>query len=143
MWVKKCVKMHVILFKNWKVLLKLPYQIVLYFFTYSFLSICLASDEFSCVWHFAFSFFSFSFLLMHAFRLLDTKCTVHTLFTGPTTTLFKKYILKMGPMVLFTHLKIILLQCFNFQFSAKWPVSKQTLSWFNGTNQIYKWTSDV
>ena len=37
---------------------------------------------------------------------------------GPTTTLLKK-ILKMGLTVLFTHLKIILLQCFQFSVSAK------------------------
>ena len=37
------------------------------------------------------------------------------LFTRPITTLFrKKKNLKMGPTVLFTHLKIILLQCFQF-----------------------------
>ena len=35
---------------------------------------------------------------------------------GPTATLFIKKILKMGLTILFTHLKIILLQC--FQFSA-------------------------
>ena len=50
---------------------------------------------------------------------LFTHCnnTIHTLFMGPTTTLLRKKILKMGPMILFTHLKIILLQC--FQFLAK------------------------
>ena len=37
---------------------------------------------------------------------------------GPIVTLFRKKILKMGPTVLFTHLKIILLQCFSvFSFS--------------------------
>ena len=35
--------------------------------------------------------------------------TVHALVMGPTTTLFKK-ILEMGPTILFTYLKIILLQ---------------------------------
>ena len=46
---------------------------------------------------------------------LFTHCssTFHTLFMGPTATLFKK-ILKMGPTILFTHLKIILLQFFQF-----------------------------
>ena len=39
--------------------------------------------------------------------------TVYALFMGITTTLLKK-ILKMGPTVLFTHLKIILLQYFQF-----------------------------
>ena len=39
------------------------------------------------------------------------------LFTGPTGIFFnKKKIIKLGLMVLFTYLKIILLQC--FQFSA-------------------------
>ena len=53
-------------------------------------------------------------------------CTVH----GTHNHFIQKKILKMGPTVLFTHLKIILLQyfsvfSFNFQFSA---VSKWTLS---------------
>ena len=39
------------------------------------------------------------------------------LFTGPASTLLKKKTLKLDPTVLFTHLKIILLQC--FQFSVK------------------------
>ena len=52
---------------------------------------------------------------MHAdYIVQETLCTVHALFTGRTTTLFKKKILKMGPTVLFTHLKIILLQYFVF-----------------------------
>ena len=51
-------------------------------------------------------------LFMHCSR------TVHVLFMGSTTTLFIKKILKMGPTVLFTHLKIILLQCFQFSVSA-------------------------
>ena len=37
------------------------------------------------------------------------------LFMGPVSTLFsKKKTLKLGPTILFTHLKIILLQCFQF-----------------------------
>ena len=49
---------------------------------------------------------------------LFTHCfgTVYALFMGPTTTLFIK--IKKGPTVLFTHLKIILLQCFQFSVSA-------------------------
>ena len=40
------------------------------------------------------------------------------LFTGPVSTLFrKKKKKKLSPLILSTHLKIILLQC--FQFSAK------------------------
>ena len=79
-----------------------------------------------------FLFFSFFF---HAFQgggrqnllfmrqmSLFTHCssTVYVLFIGPTATLLKN-ILKIGPMILFTHSKMILLQCFqfsvfNFQF---------------------------
>ena len=59
----------------------------------------------SCI---AFFFFFFCFHV----------CTVHVLFMGPTTTLFRKKKLKMGSTVLFTHLKIILLQCFQFSISA-------------------------
>ena len=87
----------------------------------------------------AFSSFLFFFLFFfHAFQggrrqnLLFmrqmspfTHCsgTVYALFMGLTATLFKK-ILKMGPTVLFTHLKIILLRCFqflvfNFQFQQQ------------------------
>ena len=44
--------------------------------------------------------------------------TVYALFMGITTTLLKK-ILKMGPTVLFTHLKIILLQYFQFLVFTK------------------------
>ena len=51
-------------------------------------------------------------LFMHYFN------TVHALFMRPTATLFKKNILKIGPTVLFTHLKIILLQCFQFSVST-------------------------
>ena len=66
--------------------------------------------------------FVFFFFLMHAFQFLGNKvhysCTVYALFMRPTTTLFRrKKILKMSPTVLFTHLKFILLQY--FQFSVK------------------------
>ena len=55
---------------------------------------------------------------MHAdYTVHETLCTVHALFTGPTITLFRKKILRMGLTAQVTHLKIILLQC--FQFSAK------------------------
>ena len=39
------------------------------------------------------------------------------LFTGSVSILFRKKKIKLSPSVLSTHLKIILLQC--FQFSAK------------------------
>ena len=38
---------------------------------------------------------------------------------GPTATLFRKKIFKIGLMALLTHLKIILLQCFQFSVSVK------------------------
>ena len=88
-----------------------------------------------CVWihvcgAFAFSLFSV-FLFLSFFFLFSrisgrqlslfthSSSTVHTLFIGPTTTLFRKKILKMDLTALFTHLKIILLQCFQFSISAK------------------------
>ena len=74
---------------------------------------------------FAFSvffFFFFFFFFFTRFALGDNyHCSriIATLFMGPTTTLFRKKILKMGPTALFTHLKIILLQCFQFSVSTK------------------------
>ena len=41
------------------------------------------------------------------------------LFTGPTTTLFRKNIKNGSHTALFTHLKIILLQCFRFSVFSK------------------------
>ena len=47
-------------------------------------------------------------------------CTVHE----PTNYIFlATFSLKMGPTVLFTHLKIISLQCFQFQFSVSAKIS--------------------
>ena len=76
----------------------------------------------------AFSYFSFFFSLSHDFLLFfSAQCTP----VGPMQYsriqklhFLATFSLKMGSMVLFTHLKIILLQCFqftffNFQFSAK------------------------
>ena len=56
---------------------------------------------------------------------MNSNCTVHAhgfivcerqsaQFIEPKTTLFRKKILKMGPMMLLTHLKITLLQGFLF-----------------------------
>ena len=75
-----------------------------------------------CILSFAFPFFfqcvrTVTTLFTH----MDSLCrTQSALFTGTTTTLFmKKKILKMGLTVLFTHLKIILLQCFLFSVFSK------------------------
>ena len=76
-----------------------------------------------CVSHFLFFFFFFFrhvWTVIVLFMHMDSLCMrLSTLFTGRTTTLFRKKILKMGPMALFTHLKIILLQYFQFLVSAK------------------------
>ena len=52
-----------------------------------------------------FFFPSASIVTSHEFTVHGTKNTNHALFMGPTT--------------LFIHLKIILLQCFQFQFQQK------------------------
>ena len=61
----------------------------------------------TCVW----AFWHFLFFFMHVcqrhYALFNGSCA---LFTGPTNTLFRKN----GLTVLFTHLKIILLQYFQF-----------------------------
>ena len=52
---------------------------------------------------------------MHVdYTVQEILCTVHALLMRPTMTLFRKKILKMDPTILFTHLKIILLQYFQF-----------------------------
>ena len=98
-----------------------------------------------------FSFFFFLFLCtrfswgtkvtVHTVRLLFKHCFV--LFTHFSVT----FLLKMGSMILFTHLKIILLQC--FQFSAKisciqtdplWKVLFVILLWFS-LGVINIWTT--
>ena len=48
-------------------------------------------------------------------------CEFHALFTGPASTENHIFILKLGLTALLTHLKIILLQYFQFLvFSNKW-----------------------
>ena len=75
--------------------------------------------------HFPFFFVFFFFQSVWTVTALFTQMDSlyrgqNALFTGPTTTLFwKKKIIKMGPTALFTHLKIILLQCFQFSVFSK------------------------
>ena len=52
----------------------------------------------------------------HGFIVQETKCTVHRTYDY---FIPKKKILKMGPTTLFTYLKIILLQCFQFSVFSK------------------------
>ena len=66
------------------------------------------------VLRFAFYLSFFFFFLARVFALGD-KSNVHALFS---TVHGLKKILKMGPTVLFTHLKIILLQRFQFSVSS-------------------------
>ena len=75
-----------------------------------------------------FSSFFFAFTRFREetkFTVYETNVTVHALFRycsrsihGTYSHFIQKKILKMGPTVLFTHLKIILLQCFQFSVSA-------------------------
>ena len=81
---------------------------------------------------FSFLFFLFFFDFTRfreetKFTVYETNVTVHALFWYYSHTVHrthshiiqkKKIKLKMGPMVLFTHLKIILLQYFQFSISA-------------------------
>ena len=56
-----------------------------------------------------------------------TKSTVNSAFVHCSRTykfhFLTTFSLKMGPMILFTYLKIILLQCFQFQFSVSAKIS--------------------
>ena len=68
-----------------------------------------------------FTLFLFLFFLEEHFMFLDVRLYFFSrscaLFTGSVSILFRKKKIKLSPSVLSTHLKIILLQC--FQFSAK------------------------
>ena len=62
---------------------------------------------------FPFFFFFFFFLRMNSnltwFTMQETKITIHALFITVYNTVYVLKNIKMGPTVLFTHLKIILL----------------------------------
>ena len=61
-------------------------------------------------------FLIFFFFLAALFDQVNREQCTHALFTDPQIPLFSAiFSLKMGPTTLFTHLKIILLQCFQFQ----------------------------
>ena len=70
--------------------------------------------------------FSFYFLFFFQPAIVDfVNCEqcICVLFMVPQITLFSIFLLKMGPTILFTHLKIISLQCFQFQFSVSAKIS--------------------
>ena len=80
-------------------------------------SMCLDMTE-TCVYVFISRFLPFFFFLVHICWFFEDKIhylwTVHALFTHCACTITHLKILKIGPMTLFTHLKIILLQYFQF-----------------------------
>ena len=86
----------------------------------------------------------FFFFLMHAdYTVSHALCTIQALFRrhyalfsgsralfmGPSTTIFRKKTLKIGPKTLFTHLKIILLQYFQFSVFSKVRGCLASLFW--------------
>ena len=78
---------------------------------------------------FLFFFFSFMHFRETKFIVYNYSSTVYALFTEPIVTLFRIKILKIGLTVLLTHLKIILLQCFQFSvFSFQFSVSTKISS---------------
>ena len=82
--------------------------------TYIVLSMCL--DCAFALPRFFFLRFPFFFFLQAAVvdQVFREQC-FRAIFTDPQITLFSNFSLKMGPTTLFTHLKIISLQCFQFQ----------------------------
>ena len=82
----------------------------------SFLDLHTGSVWIWIILHLCFPLFLFLFLF---FFLLHLFQRTKLLFTGPTTTLFRKKILKIGLTALFTHLKIILLRYFQFSVFSK------------------------
>ena len=78
---------------------------------------------------FFFFFFVFSrfksdqLLCSRIYWLFYCEQCICALFMDPQIPLFTIFLLKMGPTVLFTHLKNISLQCFQFQFSISAKIS--------------------
>ena len=75
--------------------------------------------------------FSFAFCLIYLFIIIQpqhlTKSSVNSAFVHCSWIhkfhFSETFLLKMGLTILFTHLKIILLQCFQFQFSVSATIS--------------------
>ena len=77
-----------------------------------------ASTFQSCV------FLFFFFLVQPAIvDFVNYEQCIRALFTVSQITLFNNFFIKNGPTALFTHLKIISLQCFQFQFSVSAKIS--------------------
>ena len=72
-----------------------------------------------------FFFFPYTWTTSHGFTVQGTKITIHALFINIHT--LKN--IKMGPTVLFTHLKIILLQYFQFSVFSFSNIKKGKIYW--------------
>ena len=70
-------------------------------------------------------FLSFFFFLVQPaiVDFVNYKQCIHVLFMVPQIILFNNFFIKNGLQALFTHLKIISLQCFQFQFSVLAKIS--------------------
>ena len=87
----------------------------------------------------------FAFFLCVFFFFSTRNCWLCQLWTMHTYTVHRShkfhfsttFSLKMGPTILFTHLKIILLQCFQFQFSVSATISSIQMEPKRNHNRIY------
>ena len=111
-------------------------------------SVCVFISMFSFLFFF---FFSFMHFRETKFTVYNCSSTVYALFTESIATLFRIKILKIGLTVLLTHLKIILLQyfqfsVFSFQFSVSTKISSiQTAPIYNQcpTHRLMLGSKDV
>ena len=78
-----------------------------------------ASTFWSCVFLFFFFFFGST---GNSYFVNCEQC-IRALFTVPQITLFSNFFIKNSLTTLFTHLEIISLQCFQFQFSVSTEIS--------------------
>ena len=82
--------------------------------------IALLRFEFNVSLFFIFLFFQCVWTITVLFMHMDSLCRRQSAqFTGPNNHFIQKKILKMGPTVLFTHSKIILLRYFQFSVFRK------------------------
>ena len=70
-----------------------------------------------------FSSFFFFFFQPAIVDFVNCEQCICVLFTVPQIIFLTNFLLKMGPTTLFTHLKIISLQCFQFQFLVSAKIS--------------------
>ena len=75
------------------------------------------NDSCVCISALRFSLLFFFLVQPAIVDFVNYEQCIRALFTIPQIILSATFLLKMGPTILFTHLKIISLQCFQFQFS--------------------------